>query len=319
MAVSAATMAFVLIALGALVRATGSGDACPGWPRCFGKWLPPFPHPAAVSATNVAIEYSHRITALAVFALVAGLAAVAWLRYRRIRRVLVPVLLAAGLWVFQAVLGGLVVRYGLTAWLVTAHLATAMLFAGALVFAAVSSFTVEARPSGRFDRLTRWTALAAGATLALIVVGGYVRGEGAGLAFLDWPLMEGKVVPNLSHEVAALQFAHRGLAALVGLYVGVLAMASWRERRTRRRPVAVLVLAGAGLFAAQVLLGAANVWTRLAAPAVVAHVATAALTWGALVAAASTARALDTVAPEGHGRVEPPRPAARAAGMGSRA
>ena len=31
---------FILIVLGAVVRSTGSGLACPDWPRCYGLWLP---------------------------------------------------------------------------------------------------------------------------------------------------------------------------------------------------------------------------------------------------------------------------------------
>ena len=33
-------LTFGLIVLGAWVRATGSGLACPDWPTCYGHWLP---------------------------------------------------------------------------------------------------------------------------------------------------------------------------------------------------------------------------------------------------------------------------------------
>jgi heme A synthase len=286
---------FALIAVGALVRATGSGEGCPGWPRCFGRWVPPFTYHPGVGLTNALIEYSHRFTASLVFVLVALLAVVAWRRYRDVPRVFRVAMVAVGLWLFQAVLGGLVVHYGLPAWLVTAHLVTAMLFVGTLVVVAVAAFSVDAHPVGPFDGFTRLAWAAAAGALALIAVGALVRGEGAGLAFADWPLMDGRVVPAFDGVIQRdLMFVHRLLALGVGIQVGALMVRAWRDRRVAGRhavsPAFVLAWTAGGLFVVQVLIGAANVRTRLAVGPVVAHVAVASLIWGSLVATAAAAR-----------------------------
>src|SRR5579871_6018983 len=44
---------YILIIMGAVVRASGSGLGCPDWPLCYGRVVPPGQTPAM-------IEYSHR-------------------------------------------------------------------------------------------------------------------------------------------------------------------------------------------------------------------------------------------------------------------
>jgi heme A synthase len=272
-AIAATAATFLLIGIGALVRATGSGLGCPGWPKCFGRWVPPLQYHAV-------IEYSHRLATVVDTILVVVLGAVGLLRYRYrwARRVLWPSVVAVGL----------VVKGDLKALLVTAHFMNAMVLAGTLVYATVASFTIG-RKLSPVDRLVRLAWVVAASIFALLAVGAYVRGEGAGLAFHDWPLMNGRLVPGLSELRPALHFAHRALAAVVFVLVAWLAVWAWRGKRTRPA-TAVLALAAAGLFAAQILIGAANVWSRLVPAAVTAHVLVAALIWGAVVATAAVAR-----------------------------
>jgi heme A synthase len=283
--IAATATTFLLIAIGGLVRATGSGLGCSGWPKCTSeRWLPPLEYHAI-------IEYSHRFTAFLDIVLVLLLAVLVWLRYSRIRRVNTPATAAVFLIFFQAVLGGIVVKGELHAFLVSAHLATAMVFAGVLVYVTVASFTMGVTAPASPDGLTQLARVAAAGTLVLIAVGAYVRGEGAGLVFSDWPLMDGRLVPGMSSAPAGVHFVHRVLALVVGVLVLLVAARARRERPSRD-PVTILATAAAFLFVAQVLIGAANVWSKLAPAAVVGHVAVASLTWGAMVATAVTSRAV---------------------------
>jgi protoheme IX farnesyltransferase len=275
----------LLVAVGGLVRATGSGLGCPGWPTCFGRWVPPLEYHAI-------IEYSHRLLASIVVVLVGVQAVVAWRTHRRVRRILWPALAAVALVFVQAGLGGVVVEGGLEATIVALHFATAMALLAALTIVTANAFFPKDTPStGRsspgFARLTLWTG---GATGALLVIGAYVRAEGAGLAFRDWPLMDGRLVPTLG-GAATLMFVHRVLAAIVIVLVVWVAIRA-RTRADRSPALVALSTAAIGLLGAQILVGAANVWSELSAAAVTAHVALSALVWSSLVALATVSRRL---------------------------
>jgi heme o synthase len=277
----------LLIAAGGLVRATDSGLGCPGWPTCFGRWIPPL-------ETHAIIEYSHRLLATVAVILIAAQAVVAWRSYRRVRQIVVPSIAALVLVFMQAALGGIVVAGELEATLVTLHFATAMALLGVLVNITANSFCYVKLPlkgpsiagsDPRFARLTAWTAAAA---FVLLIVGAYVRAEGAGLAFRDWPLMDGRLVPTLG-GVATLMFVHRVLAALVLVLVVWIAI---RARTMTHRSKDLMILSGVTLllYVAQILVGATNVWSKLSAASVTAHVILSALIWGVLVAIATVSR-----------------------------
>ena len=122
-----------------------------------------------------------------------------------------------------------------------------------------------------------------------LLLGSWVTGQEAGLAFKDWPLYGGRVVPDLGHETAALQFAHRTWAyVLVALIVAVAVHV--RRRFPAGDPVRRFATIAAALVIVQVGLGVLNIVTRLHSAVVTAHLGVATLIWGSLVAALALAR-----------------------------
>lgn len=264
----------VLITLGGIVRATGAGLACPDWPLCHGRLIPPLAGP-------ILVEYSHRLAASVVGVLTLILAAHVWRFHRRDAALLRTALLATALLGVQVILGGLTVRTALTAGLVAAHLGTAMAFLATLLLLYAAVWQSEQAPIIAPPRLRVAATLAAGVTLAQIALGGYVSASGAGLACPDFPLCRGSLVPPLAEGVL-IQLLHRmGALVVAGLVVALMVQA-----RQSVAPVRRLAAAAAALVIVQIGLGALNIFTRVAPPITVLHLLTATMLFGTLVAIA---------------------------------
>jgi cytochrome c oxidase assembly protein subunit 15 len=269
----------LLVAIGGLVRSTGSGLGCStSWPDCSGKLIPDFHN------YKVVIEFSHRLVAGIVMLLIATMA----VKARKLRaehpRLFMPSLVALGLVLFQAGLGALVVKLELEAESVVLHLSAAMSVVAALIYVLGVATSGDRRAHGVTDAaLSRKALFAALSVLVLLLVGSFMSGhESASLAFTDWPLMDGSLVPALSDEGNAIHFLHRVLALAVGVFLVTLMLAVLR-RKAELPLGAKLVHAAVGLFAIEVLIGAANVWSGLDAAFVTAHLTFGALIWASLV------------------------------------
>jgi len=278
-----AVSTLLLVAIGGVVRATGSGDACPDWPRCFGSWLPPLEFSAV-------IEYSHRLAAAITGVLIFATAWVAWRRHRGDAAVVWPIVTAVFVAIVQAAIGRERILTGPDQLTVTVHFVTGMVLV-ALVVVSASAARIRKMVGGeappRAFRLLAWTTLLT--TAAALVVGAYVRGEHAGLAFLDWPLMGGSLLPSLDAVDPAVHFAHRALA-LVALVSGVAL--GWRARRVASPVLRRLTWTALALLLAQTALGGAAVLSRLSTGARVAHVVGSSLAWATLIALVTTVRRL---------------------------
>ena len=284
---------YALIVLGGTVRATNSGLACPDWPRCHGQLIPPL-------ESQVLIEYSHRLAAVSVGLLILGMAATAWLWHRDNRFVLAGASVALLLLIAQVLVGGVTVNMELSATIVAVHLAIALVLLAVLIFTTVAALgqrrpqvgavreppllsngpvATAVQPWPTFLILATTAALA---TFALILIGSYVANSGASLVYPDWPLFNGKLV-SAGGGLADLHYAHRAMAAVVGLVVvAVVVQAWWRERR----PILLAAVSFAlVLYVAQVFVGASNIWLELATSVRIAHLALASALWATLVLA----------------------------------
>ncbi len=264
---------FGLIVLGGVVRASESGLGCPDWPRCHGSLIPRW-------EKHTLIEYSHRLTASVAGVLVLSMAVIAWRSFKRIPGVLYPSLLALGLIVFQAGLGGAAVLNELPPEIVALHLGTALAVLALVALVAIAAFALE-RPPPRADTrrdFRRVALLALATTFGLMIAGSYVAGAGYGLGCSGWPLCNGEVVPGTNAASAQVVFLHRFLALALGVMLVALAWLGW-QRRAAAPFAAYTAVAALGVLALQSLVGAANVWTRLASEVSALHLALASLLW----------------------------------------
>lgn len=272
----------VLIAVGVVVRATGSGLGCPDWPTCHGGLLPP-------GEKHPVIEMSHRVVASGVGFLVIGLAFSCWRSFRHVPRIWILAAAVVPMVGLQGLLGAITVVRELPPAIVATHLLTAFLILSALIVLLID-INMEVRSSEDRSRgRDRWPAKAALLVLVLLAavvwVGGYMTESGASAACSSWPgCGEGSFFGNDRQELTHM--LHRyGVAALAVAVVGLAAAMRRSSGAAQLRPV----LAGAliSLFGLQVLVGALNVQFEFPDALAVSHTVIASLIWGVLTAVAA--------------------------------
>ena len=277
-----------LVVIGVIVRATDSGMGCPDWPLCYGQIIPPTTDSGDVIAYKAWLEWIHRAIAAMIGLIVLAVVALA-LRNLKDRRSLQGASIALlALVLFQAWLGRQTVLESNSGASVTAHLASAMAFVGLQVWVLARSGYAETlggirRASGSVVA----PIVAAGAIYALLLFGSNVTGTDTGLLYPDWPLMGGTLFPPIT-ELSTPMILHRYATAIVAL---ILISAIWIVRREKGSPARVrqLLTYAAAVFAVQCVIGAVQIFTKLAPWTQTLHVALATVIWILTVGAASIA------------------------------
>lgn len=274
LALATALFTIGLIVFGAVVRVTDSGLGCGNsWPTCNGTLFPPLDNLTAW------IEWLHRLFAALIGVMGLATLVVGWRNYRENRLALRAVALAAFLFLVQSALGAIVVILELPPTMVALHLGTAMLLLAALLVAVVAARYKPAAFHAR-DHVTTLTYLTTMLSLVIILTGALVRGSGATLACIDWPLCNGEIFPFSQGQLAVIHMIHRFAVVALGVTLVLLVWQALQSRGTWVRRYAVLALvvylAQAGVGAMFVLSSAGPFWGA-------AHVGLAAATWACLV------------------------------------
>jgi cytochrome c oxidase assembly protein subunit 15 len=147
---------FLLIFVGALVRATGSGMGCPDWPTCFGQWIPPTQESELPDNYNQLYaergyantdfnpvktwtEYVNRLTGVTIGLLVFATMLLSF-RFRNTDRAIIycstAVFILVGL---QGWLGAMVVASNLRPVMISIHMLSALTIVGLLIYTVTRS------------------------------------------------------------------------------------------------------------------------------------------------------------------------------------
>jgi len=308
-----AFLTFDLIVFGGFTRLTDSGLGCPDWPGCYGAANPFIAHEQIAAAealmptgpvTKVKawIEMIHRYLAMGIGVLIMALMFQSIRQWRKTKQDAFKPAMPVALFLFvcvQGAFGAWTVTLKLQPVIVTIHLLLGMALLAMLVWLGGREDYLMKPPTPVRDiasvKSLRTLALVAAVVLAVqIALGGWVSTNYATLACDEFPLCDGKFVPEMDFEhgftlwrelgktaaghylqfsaLVAIHWVHRNFAVIVTV---VLGLAAWRAmRQPQLRKTGKLI---AAILLAQLFTGVATVFFDFPLAIAVLHNAGAAL------------------------------------------
>ena len=241
---------FLLLILGSVVTGLEAGLACPDWPLCHGKVVPPF-------RWDIYVEFSHRVLGA-----IAGIFLVI-LAFKR-RKIYSPAykkvpIIAITLLAIQVLMGGFVVMLKLPMNLTTIHFSTALIIFSLVLFLAY--FDESRKPKFSSDTFFGLFFFLSLLVLVQAGLGAYVRHSGAGLACPDFPKCLGFWVPPALSGIVLTHFLHRSLAYIIfAVFIFLLIYSNISDQLQKYKKKIGMVF---GLIVIQILLGVGIIHTKL--------------------------------------------------------
>jgi len=266
-------LTFDLIVFGGFTRLTDSGLGCPDWPGCYGMANPFLAHEqiaaaeaamptGPVTVAKAWIEMIHRYLAMGIGVIIMALLVTAIVQWRKTRMQAFKPGIPLALFVFvciQGAFGAWTVTLKLQPVIVTIHLLLGMGLLALLTWlGGREDFLMHPPPpsaasdgaDARLRAVRRLAILAAAVITLQIALGGWVSTNYATLACDEFPLCDGRVVPEMDFEhgfhlwrelgktaaghylpfsaLVAIHWVHRNFALIV---VGVAGLLVWRAGR----------------------------------------------------------------------------------------
>lgn len=253
---------FINILFGPLVRATDSGLACPDWPLCYGKVIPP-------PEFRIWMEVGHRIYSGLLGFVILALSILIFKNPDLRSRFGIIAFAALVVLINQVILGKLTVTKLLDPGTVNMHLLNAI-----LLFTLIVSITAKAnfiiKTGTDTIHLIRWNAIFSKKNILISItlfiisfqlfMGGRVSSNYAGLACPDWPTCHGKWLPPMEGLVR-IQMEHRIMAYIILILIILnFALSIFKSYDRRSRLFLRMSLYTVGV---QIILGVSNVLFQL--------------------------------------------------------
>jgi len=241
---------FFLLVWGNIVAGLKAGLACPDWPLCHGKVVPPF-------RWDIYVEFSHRVLG-GVAGIFLVILAVKRLKMYSSTFKKVPIT-AIILLAIQVLMGGFVVLLKLPINLTTVHFLTALIIFSLVLFLAYFDETrIPQFDSNSFISLFFLLSML---VLAQAVLGAYVRHSGAGLACPDFPKCLGFWVPPELSGIVLTHFLHRSLAYIIFIvFIFLLIYSNISDQLQKYKKKIGIIF---GLIVFQILLGVGIIHSKL--------------------------------------------------------